>query len=82
VDAEPRAVDGRPEDAPEERDEFGRRGIALLAGLVLVTVLLAAIDPADPDLGDLLDAASLVTGALFWIVLLWLTYAHRRARRR
>jgi hypothetical protein len=82
VDAETRAVDGAPEDAPEERDEFGRRGIALLAGLIVLSVVLAAIDPSDPDLADVLDGASLVAGALFWVALLWLTYGHLRRRRR
>ena len=83
MDAETPAVDGRPDGAREERDEFGRRGIALLAGLAAATVVLAAIDPADAGLDDALDIASLVTGALFWVTLLWLTYARWwRARRR
>ena len=80
MDAEPRAVDGPPEDAPE-RDDFGWRSIAGLAGLAALSVLLAAIDPADPDVADVLDVASLVAGALFWVALLWLTYGWRRRRR-
>lgn len=82
MDAEPRAVDRGPDDAPAARDEFGRRGIALLVGLVVLSVVLSAIDPSDPDVADVLDAASLVAGALFWVALLWLTYGHVRRRRR
>ena len=62
VDAEPRAVDEASGDAPEQRDDFGWRAIALLAGLAALSVLLAAIDPSDADVGDLLDAASVVRG--------------------
>ncbi len=82
MDAEPRAVDGAAEDTSPGRDDFGRRSIALLAGLVVLSVVLAAIDPSDPDVADVLDVASLVAGGLFWVALLWLTYGHVRRRRR
>jgi hypothetical protein len=81
VDAEPRAVDEATGDAPEQRDDFGWRAVALLAGLAALSVLLAAIDPSDADVGDVLDAASVVVGGLFCVALLWLTYVYRRTRR-
>jgi heme/copper-type cytochrome/quinol oxidase subunit 2 len=73
----------RPVEAPtEEREEFGRREIALIVALLLVSAFAGTVDVADDALQDALDIVAIAAGVLFWVVLVWLVYVRARVRRR
>jgi hypothetical protein len=66
----------------EERDEFNRRELAAVVGLLLLSAVAGTIDVGGPGVQDALDIVAVASGAAFWVLLVWLVYAHSRWRRR
>jgi hypothetical protein len=70
-------------DAPEEeRDDFGRREVAMLVGLLLVSGLAGWVDAGDGAVETALDVVAVLAGSAFWVLLLWLVFARGWVRRR
>jgi hypothetical protein len=70
-------------DIPEEeRDDFGRREVAMLVGLLLVSGVAGWVDAGDGAAETALDVVAVVAGSAFWVLLLWLVFGRGLMRRR